>query len=187
MKALYIEKPIKYDGTQLHSLYAYLNHNILGNSILAWQGPCEVNFDHMVDGEDLKAEARIEGANMLHFIIEVFDQTLLAAVSLQRLFASIAKDELEKSGIFLECEGDDLYFEKRKLSISIASQSVRSVMIHFALNITNEGTPVPTAALSEWGIDSTTFAHRLLEKFCSEFQSIQEATWKVKSLSLIFN
>lgn len=183
MKTLFIEKKIKYDGTQLSPLYAYLNYSLLGNSIVSWQGPCEVSFEHMVDGEDLISQSRICGQNMLHFIVEVFDQNLMTGVSLQRLFASICKDTIyEKSEVNLIRDGDDLYWNQKKLSISIAAQSLKSVMIHFALNITNEATPVPTCSLEDLKINPNEFAKSVMDKFSLEFESIRDATYKVKDL-----
>lgn len=184
MKSFFIEQQFEYDGSQLRSLYAYLNHSILGNSIIAWAGPCRVDFDKMIDGEDLLQKSAICGDFMLHFIIEIFDQNLMTGVSLQRLFASIVKEYLEKKTqqIFLR-EGDDIYWNNKKLSISIASTSPRSTMIHFAINISNQGTPVPTCSLSDFNLSSTEVAQSLLESFKKEFISVQEATWKVKNLS----
>ena len=87
MKSLWLDQEFKYDGTQLHSLFGYLGHRVLGDSIISWVGPCEVSFEHMVDGEDLLAQSRICGSQMLHFIFEIFDQTLISGVFIQRVFA----------------------------------------------------------------------------------------------------
>src|SRR5688572_14893236 len=118
-----------YDGTQLRSLWNYLEHGILGDSVTAWVAPCSVDFEHMVDGEDLLAESKIEGSKMVHFIVEKFDTSLFAAVSLQRLFASITMDWLKAwapkkdLAVKLTRRGDDIFLDGKKLSISIATQS----------------------------------------------------------------
>ena len=70
MKSLFIKENFKYDGSQLRSLFAYLNYGLLGDSIVSWIGPCNVDFDHMVDGEDLLQKSEIRSDNMVHFIIE---------------------------------------------------------------------------------------------------------------------
>jgi len=70
VKSLFIENKFTYDGSQLHSLFAYLEHGLLGPSVVSWRGACNIPFSHMVDGEDLLAKASIEGDEMLHFIIE---------------------------------------------------------------------------------------------------------------------
>ncbi|MES2769707.1 MAG: DUF366 family protein, partial [Bdellovibrionota bacterium] len=156
MKTLWIDQTIKYDGTQLRSLYAYLEHNLLGNSVIAFRGACDVNFDHMVDGEDLLQRAQICGSDMLHFIFEIFDEKLISGVLIQRLFASMAQNKIlqkSKGQILLKRDGDDLYLDDRKLSISIAARSPQSILIHFAMNISNEGTPVKTCSLQDLKIE----------------------------------
>lgn len=185
MKTLFIDKKITYDGSQLHPLFAYENYKVLGDSIISWIGPCNITLDHMVDLEDKIENAQICGSEMLHFIIEVFGSDLTAAVSLQRLFASITKDLIQhetKLKFNLVREGDDIYLydhAKRKLSISIASRSAVSSQIHFAMNIVNEGTPVPTSCLSEFGLDAAALAKKLMNLFNEEYESIMTATKKV--------
>lgn len=183
MKTLFIDTPITYDGSQLRSLYNYLEHGLLGNSIIAFHGPCNVKNEFMADGEDLLAGAEIRSSNMAHFIIEIFDQSLFSAVWTQRLLASTIQNYIyEKQKNHLRREGDDLYLEDKKLSISIAAPSTRSCLIHFAVNVSNIGTPVKTCSLEDLKIDAKTFSQDILILFRDEFLSIQEATFKVKSL-----
>lgn len=186
MKAKFISKKEKYDGEQLQSLRNYLTHGLLGDSIVAWIGACDVTFEHMVDGEDLLEKAAIRGDKMLHFIVEKFDTDLFSAVSLQRLFASIAKDRLQKLAknkalaSALIREGDDLYCGKKKLSISIATQSPVNSLIHFAVNISSKGTPVETLSLEDLEVAPEAFAVDVMKHFCKEVEGIQTATMKVR-------
>lgn len=188
MKTKWIAKVITYDGTQLCPLFAYENYSILGDSIVSWMGPCSIPLENMKDLEDVLDNSAICGDMMLHFIIEVFHQNLFSGVCMQRLFASIIKDELSEcksvvaKKMQLFREGDDIYFKNKKLSISIASQSVLSTQIHFAINITNEGTPVSTLCLSEMGVEPKSFALKVMQKFSQEFLSIVMATKKVREL-----
>ena len=48
-------------------------------------------------------------------------------------------------------DGDDIFIDNKKLSVSIASASISSMKIHFALNVTTQGTPddVETSALED--------------------------------------
>ncbi|MBC7465431.1 MAG: DUF366 family protein [Bdellovibrio sp.] len=191
MKKKFISKKINYDGGQLKPLYAYVNHKLHGDSIVAFIGACDVGFGEMVDAEDLVAGAQIKSDLMLHFIIEMFNQNLMTAVSLQRLIVSIAQNILNSTAPQLKSaklrrSGDDLYLDRGskafKLSISIASISPVSSMIHFALNITNDGTPVPTCSLKDLGVDPKSFAEKVLTAFSEEYISIVEATQKVRPL-----
>ena len=195
MKTKFISKKIKYNGAQLKPLYAYEKFGLLGHSVISWIGACDVDLNHMIDLEDKIVNAKICGDEMLHFIIEIFNDSLLSAVSLQRLFASIVRDEIFKLNFKLGPknfirEGDDLYLiqnnkklvEKYKLSISIASKSTVSVQIHFAVNIVNSGTPVPTACLNDFKIKPELIAKNVMTAFSKEFASIVEATQKVRPL-----
>ena len=179
---------MKYDGSQLKSLGAYLDHGLLGPSILAWKGSCDVDFKHMVDGEDLREASAIRGSMMLHFIIEIFDRDLAFAVCLQRLFVAMIKDELNQKEDILKKSpliqsGDDMYWGKKKLSVSIATVSPVSQLIHLALNISNKGTPVETCALEDFKVNPDILAKRIMSQWASEFESIIRATQKVKPVS----
>jgi hypothetical protein len=57
------------------------------------------------------------------------------------------------------------------------------MLIHFAMNISNEGTPVPTCSLEDFGLNPSSVARDLMDLFSKEFGGIQEATWKVKSVT----
>jgi hypothetical protein len=184
MKTKWLKQTEKYDGTQLRSLYAYLEHGILGDSVVAWTGPCDVSFEHMVDGEDLLQRSSIRGSKMLHFIIEIFDQDLMSGVLLQRLFAGIVRDVLWEisplRALEISRQGDDLYWKKKKLSISIATSSPISTLVHFAINVSSKGTPVETAGLEDLKVPVQNFAKECLQNLKNEYESCQTATWKVR-------
>lgn len=182
MKSKTVEQTIPYDGSQLKPLYSYVNHKLHGDSIVAFIGSCNVTLEHMVDAEDFVVNAEIKSDKMLHFIVEMFNQNLTTAVALQRLLVTMAQNLLLAKGHLLLREGDDLYLGNKKLSVSIASCSAVSSMIHLGLNVENTGTPVPTCALIDFSIDPLEFAKELNKKFSDEYISIIEATQKVKPL-----
>lgn len=182
MKYKFIESRIDYNGSELKPLYAYVNHKVHGDSIVSFIGSCDVNIEHMVDAEDFVVNAKIKSDKMLHFIIEMFNQNLTTAVSLQRLLVTIAQNLILESGHSLKRDGDDLYFGEKKLSVSIASCSAVSSMIHLGINIENTGTPVLTCALKDFLIEPVPFANELMKRFSEEYISIIEATQKVKPL-----
>lgn len=192
MKSKFVTTKINYDGSQLQPLYAYLNHKLHGDSVVAFTGACNISFANMIDGEDIVSKSKIEGDQMLHFIIEIFNQNLMTAVSLQRLFASVALSIINASSVIAKANpltrsGDDLYLTLKgksyKLSISIASVSPVSAMIHFAVNISNAGTPVKTCSLQDLKLNPKSFAEDLMKRFSEEYISIVEATQKVRPLS----
>lgn len=188
MKSKWLEQKEVYDGTQLRCQYAYFQHSLLGDSVVAWRGPCQIPFKNMLDGEDFLAQSPICGSDMLHFVIEIFNQPLREGVFLQRLFAALVKETLETQLADLQLlrDGDDLYCQNRKLSISIAAKSPLSTMIHFAVNVSREGTPVPTCALMDWNVDPKNFAEQVMSRFVTEYASILDATVKVRPINEIF-
>lgn len=189
MKTLFVNKPPqvlkKYDGSQLRPLFIYEHFGLKGNAILSWVAPADVTLTHMVDFEDKIEESKICGDKMLHFMIEFFPAQLTTGVMVQRLLASIIKDliSLKLPAAKLSRKGDDIYVGSgKKLSISIASVSAVSTLIHFAVNITNKGTPVKTASLEDLKINPDALAKEVLKAFSTEFEDVIWATQKVKPL-----
>lgn len=183
MKSHWLETPLNYDGTQLRPLFSYMNYRLDGPSVLGFRGACKVDFAHMIDGEDLREQSAIEGSDMVHFIVEFFHSNLLSAVAFQRLIASLAGttvDDLTGGRIRLRREGDDLYLGEAKFSISIATVSPVSQLIHFAVNVSTKGTPVKTCALEDFGITPEVFGRTMIAKISHEFASIWAATEKVR-------
>ncbi|MCB0378452.1 MAG: DUF366 family protein [Bdellovibrionales bacterium] len=187
MRTQWLKEKITYDGSQLTPLYNYLNHDLLGDSVVAWCGSCAVTFEHMIDGEDLKQKAQIAGDDMLHFVFELFDFPLSAAIAMQRLTGELVLKTLKSFGDSTKASqmvrvGDDLYFNEHKFNISIATASRTSSLIHFAVNITNAGTPVPTCSLQDFGVtDIEAFAEQCLAEIHEEFMGQKKAFVKVKT------
>lgn len=180
MQTKWLETIRKYDGSELHSLFAYKHFSLLGDSIIGFRGPCQVSEKFMIDGEDRFAHEKICGDDMLHFIVEKFPANLLAMVAIQRLMASLLAETLSRKGVkSVSRSGDDVFVSEGKLSISIATVSPVSGLIHFALNVSNSGTPVKTSSLNDFGLEPKAFALEILEKFATEITSVDLATRKV--------
>lgn len=183
LKIKYINKIIDYDGSQLAPHYIYKNFNLLGNSLIAFRGKCNVKLDKMVDLEDVKAKSKIYSEDMLHFIGEFFGISLKQAVLYQRLLIVIIKEILEEKGIQVKRVGDDIFLVKKKLSISIATVSLVSALIHIGINISSKNTPVATMGLKDLGLTHKKLALEILDRFREELKSINRASCKVKSVS----
>lgn len=149
----FITDTITYDGTQLSSLWAFRKFGLQGDSIVSFQGPCRVNISEMVDLEDVKNNAPIYSEKMLHFIIEHFDLDLEKTIIRQRLLIAIIKDAVQQyTGAVLRRDGDDLFYNGKKLSVSIATLTPVSTMIHTALNVLSVNVPVPAVGLADLGL-----------------------------------
>ncbi len=185
MKTLFLNEEMKYDGTQLAPHFIYKNYNIMGDAIISFIGPCEVKLTEMVDIEDVVNNEPIYSEKMLHFICEIFNSDLIRGVYMQRLLVTTIKEQLEmKYNKSLIRNGDDLFKNNGKLSVSIATKSPTSVLIHTALNITTDNTPVKAAGLqTDFNItDIEQFAKDVLNAYNEEVNDIYLATTKVRGV-----
>lgn len=184
MKTKYLEQEIKYEGFQLAPHWIYKNFKIQGDATVAFCGECEVKLTEMVDIEDVINNEPIYSKSMLSFISEQFNIGLVEGVFRQRLLICIIKEALEKRGIYPVRSGDDLYIDNKKLTVSIATKSHTSVLIHTGINIDSTGAPVRACGLkSELGImDVEEFAKDILEKYSDELDDIVLASTKVRGV-----
>lgn len=184
MKTLFIDKEIKYIGSQLAPHWIYKNFKIQGDAAVAFIGECEVKLTEMVDIEDVINNEPIYSKSMLSIITEQFNVDLVEGVFRQRLLICIIKEALEKRGFKITRNGDDLFFDGKKLTVSIATKSMTSILIHTGINIDSEGAPVKASGLtSELGIkDIKDFAKEVLNKYCEEIEDIIMASTKVRGV-----
>jgi hypothetical protein len=189
MKHLKLKEGTCYNGSQIEPMWAFRNFRIKESSIVSWIGPMDIGKDHLVDFEDVGLE--IKGDKMMHFIIEQFDvqpADIKLCYHRQRIFVMIIKDMLNNLGIKTYRNGDDLYYQKPsmdgnldgKLSVSIATCSVSSMKIHFALNLVESGTPdnIETAGILEPYMDIAMseirkFIDDVCETYINEILSIK--------------
>lgn len=105
----------------------------------------------------------------------------------------IFREILTEYGIKTKREGDDIFVDNRKLSISIASVSLSSAKIHFALNLEDKGTPsdVETIGLSDIKVDDKQIfdednlldlINETVNRFIDELKTIENDISKTKVL-----
>lgn len=176
----FLTKPLPYRGLELKPHWIYENTGIMGNALIAFKGPCEVTLDHMVDLEDVKKKAPIYSPEMVHFLGEWFIDSLEQGILLQHLLVASVYEWLWEHGVTqLHRRGNDIYYQDRKFSVSIATKSPVSILIHLGVNVRTEGTPIATSGLQEMNIDPETFANDILARFSSDYQIWKWARVKV--------
>lgn len=183
LKTLLIKEEINYDASQLRPHWIYRNHGLLGDAIVAFIGRVEVDADKMFDLKDVRERESIYSPRMLSFIVEHFDTDLEKAIYRQFILIMAIKEELEIREIQMQRIGDDLYLDRAKLSVSIATSTVVSTVIHAGLNIETLGTPVKTIGLHELGItDVSSFAENVMLRYKHELERIYEARCKARGI-----
>jgi len=182
VESRWIEERIGYDGSQLRAHWILRRFGIAGEALIAFRGPCAVVTDEIADLADIDGPG-IAGDDMLHFLHERFDEeSLVAAIWRQRLLSCIVAESIRDLGARMpRRDGDDLFVGDGKLSISIATRTPVSTLIHFALNVTNAGTPVATSSLEDLGIDPERLAREVLGRADSEQRSVAVARAKVRA------
>jgi len=175
-----VERPYQ----ELYSHFAFKNYGVTGDAAVAFIGPCDVSTENLVDLADRRAGAKIVAARMLHFIVEHFGITLAEAIWRQRVLAAIVLEEVQKRavGTALRREGDDVYAGDGKLTVSIATSSLTSALIHFGVNVDGAGAPVKVADLRRLNVDAGDLATAVLERYADEVGRFVEALGKVRGV-----
>lgn len=191
MKSLYIDKDIKYIGSQLAPHWIYKNFNLLGDAIVAFTGEMDVKITEMVDIEDVISNSPIYSKKMVSFIIEQFGISLSECVLRQRFLICIIIEELRKilgNKFEITRSGDDIFVKidgkNKKLSVSIATKSTTSGLIHTGLNIDPTGAPVDACGLTtDLGItEIKEFAQNVMKRYIEEDAEILDAVCKVRGV-----
>ena len=182
MKTRVLDDALCYTGEQLRSGWVRERTGLEGDAAAAFIGPCDVAREHMVDRVDLEAGAEIRSPSMVHVIVEHPGLDLDHITTRQRLLMALAGEIINShlGEALVERTGDDLYLRGRKLSVSVATTSPGSGLIHAGFNVRGEGAPVPAIGVEELGLAPREFAEKLLCAYAAEVEGAQEAARRVK-------
>ena len=186
----HVEDIFEYDGSQINPSWAFNEFGIYGSSIVTWIGPVNITPNNLKDFADVGLE--IKSNAMVNFICEFFDQqptNMRIAYLRQRLLVMIFREILFEKGVITTREGDDIFVDERKLSISIASISLNSSKIHFALNLEDKGTPNDVETIGLYDIGDVFNENNLkdlifevVNRFIDELETIENDISKTKVL-----
>ena len=171
-----------YTGAELRGGWVAGRTGLHGDAAAAFVGPCHVPNENLVDLDDARAGEFIRAASMAHVIVDHPGCTLEVAVLRQRLLVAILADVLAGEGKIARRDGDDLYYDGRKLTVSIAAPSTASCVIHLGINVDPEGAPVPAVGLGEMGLDARRVLESLLARYTRELATAAHATTKVRTV-----
>lgn len=176
----------EYDGSQINPSWAFCEFGVKDSSVVSWIGSMNILGDNLIDFEDVGVD--IKGNLMLHFIVEHFDEqpaSLKMAYHRQRMLVMITRDILNTYKVTTTQDGDDIFIDDGKLSVSIATASISSMKIHFALNITQKGTPsdVKTSALEDVNLsmdDIKEIQNKIANTYIETIETIMKDITKTK-------
>jgi len=119
---------------------------------------------------------------MVHVIIEHPGLDLGHVTTRQRLLMALAGEIINShlGEALIRRDGDDLYLGERKLSVSVATTSPESGLIHAGFNVRGEGAPVAAIGLEELGLVPREFGEKLLAAYAAEIEGAREAAGKAR-------
>ena len=182
MKYKILEEEIAYTGKELRTGWVRGATGVDGSAAAGFVGPCHVANEDLVDLDDARAGTFIASASMAHVLVEHPGCGLETGVLRQRLLVCLLAEILSDRGIAVRRDGDDLYHDDRKLTVSIAAPAPAACVIHLGINIDPAGAPVPAAGLSEVGIAAYELLDELLRRYQDELESCDHAEHKVRTV-----
>jgi hypothetical protein len=178
----WLEEGIPYTGGELSSRWVSAHAGQAGDTAALFVGRCDVATEDLVDNDDREAGATIVAARMLHVIIMHPGCDLRAAVLRQRLLACILCESLGRRGIVPERQGDDIFVEQRKLTVSIAAPSGEACLIHLGVNVDPSGAPLDAIGLDELNIGARDLGDELMTRYAQELATAAYAETKVREV-----
>jgi hypothetical protein len=169
------KNPIPDSGKELRPHYILERFGIVGTALIAWQGPTDVKTAELVDWIDRRGQETIVARSMVHFLGEFFGPSLREIVLFQRLWITRVAALI---GGDVEVKGNDL-FGPKKLSVSIATASPVSCLIHLGVNIDSTGAPVPASGLLDRGWTPT----QIQEHFVPDALRLAAREWDEVNIS----
>jgi len=177
-----LDKETTYTGKELRSGWVSEATGLDGDAAVGFVGHCHVANEDLVDLDDARAGTYIKSASMAHVIAEHPECSIQSGVLRQRLLVSLLCEILREGNHTIERDGDDVYYDQRKLTVSIAAPSAASTLIHLGINIDPTGAPVPAVGLREMGVEPFGLLTKLLERYSVELESCRHAESKVRSV-----
>ncbi|XRO75623.1 DUF366 family protein [Methanocaldococcus sp. 28A] len=178
---IFVKDKLDYTGREIEPLWAFKTFDVQKDSIVVFRGKMNVSIDNMKDLKDIKREKNIKipikSEDAINFVVEHFDAIDLKTIYLrQRLLVFIAKEVIESYNIRLKRDGDDLYFEDKKLSVCIACKGTVSAKIHLGINVKSKGAEhVKIIGLEDLEINNVNEVMRKIAiKYAEEINKIEK-------------
>ncbi|MCQ6254134.1 DUF366 family protein [Methanocaldococcus sp.] len=179
---IFVKDKLNYTGREIEPLWAFKTFDVQKDNIVVFRGKMEVPIDNMKDLKDVKREKDIDipikSEDAINFVIEHFDNIDLKTIYLrQRLLVCITKEIIEDyCNLKLRRDGDDLYYNNKKLSVCIACKGIVSSKIHLGINVKSKGAKhIEIIGLKDLGIkDIDKIMKDIAIKYAKEMNKIEK-------------
>ncbi|MFP4458917.1 MAG: DUF366 family protein [Candidatus Zixiibacteriota bacterium] len=159
--------------------------DIIGDSIVAFKGPFDMTEEEFYNlSEKRPGELKLSGKEMLHFIIEHFNNKISLSVYRQYLLVSIVEEKLvrRKTKVGIIRWGEDIYDEDKILSVSVITANAVSTKIHLGLFIEDDEDN-GIRGLKHFDILPEEFAEIAVSQYRAEFKRLADKTSTIRILS----
>ncbi|MBN2543050.1 DUF366 family protein [bacterium] len=185
MRYIILNETHKFTGIEeIKPHWALEKFGLVGDSIVAFSGPCNIKPEYFVDIVAAKRGKEIFSKNMLHIVVEHFDTDIEKAILKQMLLISIIQEKLENriTERTILRWGDDLFDENCKLTTSAVIKTLISTKIYVGINISSEGTPIKTRGLEDYGIDPFELIEAVINQYRVEIKQLTEKSCRIKAI-----
>jgi uncharacterized protein len=164
--------------------WALLRFDLWGNSMVIFKGQMKIDQKDMIDLKEFKRGALFPKGEMLHFVIEHFDDDTEKGVLRQNILVNIAEEKLSHrlSGRRIIRWGDDLYDEDRRITLTAVSKTPVSVKIHFGLCIETDSEAGYTG-LKEYDLDVHELAEVVGNQYRADMKRLAEKCWRLRPVT----
>jgi hypothetical protein len=173
---------IPYTGRELRSGWVKDQTGLDGDAAVGFVGPCRVENEDLVDLDDARSGEFIAAGSMAHVIIEHPSCDLETAVLRQRILVCLLCEILAGGSVAVRRSGDDVFYDGRKLTVSIAAPGPDCALVHLGINVDPVGAPVPAVGLAEMKVEPVGLLVELLDRYRREIESARYATQKVRKV-----
>lgn len=182
MKYRILSEKKVFTGEEMRPHWAYINYDLLGDSIVAFTGTFQVPRERLIDIKYIKEGMDIlSGEEMLHLVVEHFQENMTVSVLRQYLLLSIVEEKLSHR---TQNEpvirwGDDLYYNELPISTTATTKTMVSCKIHLGLFL-HENKLKGHTGLDVFGIDPFEMVEVIIGQYRAEIKRLCEKAYKMR-------
>ncbi len=184
MDYLLVPEPMEMTIDAMRPHWALKKFDLWGDSMVIFRGPMNIKPDEGIDLKEFKRGTVFPKGDILHFIIEHFNDELEKGVLRQNILVSIAEEKLAHrigSSQKILRWGDDLYDEDRRLTLTAVAPTLVSVKIHLGICI-DADEDAGFAGISEYSLDPNELGEVIGNQYRADIRRLREKCWRMRPI-----
>ncbi|RKZ33730.1 hypothetical protein DRQ33_03645 [bacterium] len=164
--------------------WALKEFDLWGDSMVIFRGPMNVTPQECIDLKEYKRGTVFPKGDLLHFVIEHFNDNLETGILRQNILVSIAEEKLVHrigSAQKVLRWGDDLYDEDKRLTLTAVAPTLVSVKIHFGICI-DSFPESGFAGIDEYSLDPIELGEVIGNQYRADIRRLREKCWRMRPI-----